>query len=183
MEEIRFHGRGGQGVVFASKILASALAIDGHYVQAFPLFGGERRGAPVKAFTRFSLEPILVRSNVYTPEFVIVLDSSLLSVEDITLGLKPGGRILINSPKKPEDFQSFDMFKVATVDANRIAVAHGIGSRNAPIVNTAILGSFSRMTGVVSLQSILESLGQYMPAKNLGQNRDAVTEAYENVCL
>lgn len=183
MEEIRFHGRGGQGVVFASKILASALAIDGFYVQAFPLFGGERRGAPVKAFTRFSREPILVRSNVYTPEFVVVLDASLLNVEDITIGLKPGGHILINSPKRPKDFKALEAFEVASVDANRIAAAHNIGSKNAPIVNTAILGSFSMITGIVSLQSILESLGQYMPAKNLEQNRDAVTEAYEKVCL
>lgn len=183
MREIRFHGRGGQGVVIASKLLASALAIDGNYVQAFPLFGGERRGAPVKAFTRLSPEHILVRSNVYTPDYVVVLDASLINVEDVTVGLKPAGQILINSSKSPEDFASLDSLNVASVDANRIAVDHKIGSKNSPIVNTAILGAFARVTGIVSLKSILNSLDQYVTDKVLAQNHDAVVEAFEKVCI
>jgi pyruvate ferredoxin oxidoreductase gamma subunit/2-oxoisovalerate ferredoxin oxidoreductase gamma subunit len=183
MKEIRFHGRGGQGVVIASKLLASASALENHYVQAFPLFGGERRGAPVKAFTRLSPDRILVRSNVYTPDCIVVLDASLIDVEDITIGLKPSGQVLINSPKEPMHFASLSSFQVGSVDASKIAIAHQIGSKNSPIVNTAILGAFARMTGLVSLKSILNSLDQYVPDKILSQNRDAVAEAYEKVCL
>ena len=99
MIEIRFHGRGGQGAVIASKILAAALFKEGKHAQAFPAFGGERRGAPVMAFTRFDKKTITRRSMVYEPDHVVILDESILEVADVTSGLKEGGWILINTPK------------------------------------------------------------------------------------
>ena len=101
MIEIRFHGRGGQGAVIASKILASALFKEGKHAQAFPAFGGERRGAPVMAFTRFDKKNITRRSMVYEPDHVVILDESILGVADVTSGLKEGGWILINTPDLP----------------------------------------------------------------------------------
>ena len=91
MREIRFHGRGGQGAVIASKILAEAFFREGKYVQSFPAFGAERRGAPVAAFTRVDENPIRIRTQIYAPDTVVVLDPSLLESADITSGLKPKG--------------------------------------------------------------------------------------------
>lgn len=99
MVEIRFHGRGGQGAVIASKILASALFKEGKYAQSFPAFGAERRGAPVMAFTRFDKKTITRRSMVYEPDHVVVLDEPILEVVDVTAGLKENGWILINTPQ------------------------------------------------------------------------------------
>jgi 2-oxoacid:acceptor oxidoreductase gamma subunit (pyruvate/2-ketoisovalerate family) len=150
MIEIRIHGRGGQGAVVASAVLASALFYDGRYVQAFPAFGVERRGAPVMAFTRWDFKPIRTRTNIYQPDHVIVLDQTLLfEGVGVTAGLKEHGWILVNSPK---DLQSseFSKFKVAVVAAGDIAVRHKLGSPTAPVVNTAILGAFSKITGMVT---------------------------------
>ena len=95
MVEIRFHGRGGQGTVVATILLAKAFFRDGYYVQSFPLFGVERRGAPVEAYLRLDRQEILTRTNVYTPDHVVVLDKTLLESIDVTFGLKEGGWILI----------------------------------------------------------------------------------------
>jgi 2-oxoacid:acceptor oxidoreductase gamma subunit (pyruvate/2-ketoisovalerate family) len=165
MIEIRFHGRGGQGAVIASKILASALFKEGKQAQAFPAFGGERRGAPVMAFTRFDNKTITRRSMVYEPDHVVVLDESILEVVDVTAGLKDGGWILINTSKSASAFANFTRFRVATVDANRIAQENGLGSTTAPVVNTVIMGAFSKITGLVGLKTVLEGIPEYVPAK------------------
>jgi 2-oxoacid:acceptor oxidoreductase gamma subunit (pyruvate/2-ketoisovalerate family) len=165
MIEIRFHGRGGQGAVIASKILASALFKEGRHAQAFPAFGGERRGAPVMAFTRFDNKTITRRSMVYEPDHVVVLDESILEVVDVTAGLKDGGWILINTSKSASAFENFTRFRVATVDANRIAQENGLGSTTAPVVNTVIMGAFSKITGLVGLKTVLEGIPEYVPAK------------------
>jgi 2-oxoacid:acceptor oxidoreductase gamma subunit (pyruvate/2-ketoisovalerate family) len=165
MIEIRFHGRGGQGAVIASKILASALFKEGKHAQAFPAFGGERRGAPVMAFTRFDNKTITRRSMVYEPDHVVVLDESILEVVDVTAGLKDGGWILINTSKPASAFANFTRFRVATVDANRIAQENGLGSTTAPVVNTVIMGAFSKITGLVGLKTVLEGIPEYVPAK------------------
>jgi pyruvate ferredoxin oxidoreductase gamma subunit/2-oxoisovalerate ferredoxin oxidoreductase gamma subunit len=165
MIEIRFHGRGGQGAVIASKILASALFKEGKYAQAFPAFGAERRGAPVMAFTRFDQKAITRRSMVYEPDHVVVLDEPILALVDVTAGLKQGGWILINSPKTPSDFPQYQRYRVATVDANRIAAENGLGTATAPVVNTVILGAFSKTTGLVGLKAVLEGIKEYVPSK------------------
>jgi len=165
MVEIRFHGRGGQGAVIASKILASALFKEGKYAQAFPAFGAERRGAPVMAFTRFDRKTITRRSMVYEPNHVVVLDEPILDLVDVTAGLKEGGWILINTPKSPSDFPRYKKYRVATVDANRIASENGLGTATAPVVNTVILGAFSKATGLVGLKAVLEGIKEYVPSK------------------
>ena len=138
MIEIRIHGRGGQGAVIASQILAQAAFQSGMHVQAFPSFGSERRGAPVTAFLRLDQTPIRLHSEIYRPDGVIVLDPSFLSLQlvDVCAGLKAGGWILINTPKAPDAFSGMEAFRVATVDASGIARSHGLGSATAPIVNT-----------------------------------------------
>jgi len=178
MVEIRFHGRGGQGAVIASKILASALFKEGKYAQAFPAFGAERRGAPVMAFTRFDRKAITRRSMVYEPNHVVVLDEPILELVDVTAGLKHGGWILINTPKSPEDFPQYQKYKVATVDANRIAAENGLGTATAPVVNTVILGAFSKVSGLVGLKAVIDGIKEYVPSKPEA-NAAAAKSAFE----
>jgi len=177
MIEIRFHGRGGQGAVIASKILASALFKEGKYAQAFPAFGSERRGAPVMAFTRVDKKEITRRSMIYEPDHVVVLDEPILELVDVTAGLKENGWILINSPKGPASFPKLARFRVATVDANRIAAENGLGSKSSPVVNTVILGAFAKITGLVGLEAVLEGIKEYVPAK-IEANIAAAKAAY-----
>jgi 2-oxoacid:acceptor oxidoreductase gamma subunit (pyruvate/2-ketoisovalerate family) len=183
MIEVRFHGRGGQGAVVASEILATALFKEGKFVQAFPAFGVERRGAPVMAFLRCDTAPIRRRCQIYEPDHVVILDPTLLSAVDVTAGLVPDGSILINSDRPPEGFAALHRFHVATVPAGDIAVAHRLGTRTNPIVNTAILGAFARVTGFVSLEAIVESIAEKIPARQQERNQAAAREAYERVTI
>ena len=176
MIEVRIHGRGGQGAVIASKILAKACFLDGKFVQSFPMFGVERRGAPVQAFLRIDDKIINLRCQVYEPDHIIILDPTLIKVVDVAKGLKKGGLILINSSKEADHF-NFPENKVITIDANKIAVNLRLGSKTSPIVNTAILGAFSKHSGIVSLDSILKSIPDEVPIK-VKENKKAVEEAY-----
>lgn len=178
MIEVRFHGRGGQGVVVASEVLANAAFRMGFEVSSFPFFGVERRGAPVTAYARIDNRPIRVKSNIYWPDYVVVLDSSLLRGVDVLEGLKQGGSVLINYPdgKKPENLSP--RFRYFVIDATAVASAHGIGSSTAPIVNTAIMGGFAKMCNLVTLDSILESIRELAPAKE-EENVTAAKEAFE----
>jgi len=179
MIEIRIHGRGGQGGVIASKILAVALFSEGRYVQSFPAFGVERRGAPVQAFLRADDNYIDLRCEVYNPEHVVVLDPSLLDAVDVTKGMPKGGTILINSDHEPEYFdEKYGDYSVATVDASGIAVAHRLGSKQHPIVNTAILGAFARQSGLCSIDSIADAIGDQVPIKQEA-NAQAARDAFE----
>src|SRR5512136_622356 len=117
---IRFHGRGGQGSVVASKVFAVAFFYENLYVQSFPAFGVERRGAPVMAFLRVDKQPIQLRVSIYEPDHIIVLDPTLIGAVDVTSGLKPNGWILINSHQPPEVFGDLKGFRTATVDATSI---------------------------------------------------------------
>ncbi|NPA75698.1 MAG: pyruvate ferredoxin oxidoreductase subunit gamma [Euryarchaeota archaeon] len=181
MYEVRFHGRGGQGAVTAANILAYASMKQGFYAQAFPYFGVERRGAPVQAFTRIDKNRIDLRMNVYEPDAVVVLDPTLMNVVDITQGLKKGGIIVINTAKKPENF-NFSDYKVATVNATEIAILHHLGSQAAPIVNTAILGAYAKAVGNVKIEHILEAIRENAPAKK-EENAKAAEDAYEKTIL
>jgi 2-oxoacid:acceptor oxidoreductase gamma subunit (pyruvate/2-ketoisovalerate family) len=176
--EVRFHGRGGQGVVIASEVLARAAFRMGFEVSAFPFFGVERRGAPVTAYTRIDQRPIRIKSSIYEPDYVVVLDSSLLKGVDILEGLKPGGHVLINYPDGRKLEALPPKFKYYVIDATSIAASHGIGSQTAPIVNTAIMGGFARMCDTVKLEPILESIRELAPSKK-EENVAAAKEAYE----
>lgn len=180
MTEIRFHGRGGQGAVVASTILAVACFLEDQHVQAFPAFGVERRGAPVEAYIRVDDQKVLLRTNVYTPDHVVVMDPTLVEVVDVTRGLKPGGVLLLNTDRDPWSFPRFRAFATCTVDAGPIAVRHGLGSRTHPIVNTAILGAFARATGLVSLDAVCNAIDQEVPSSHEA-NRKAAREAYDSV--
>lgn len=178
MIEVRFHGRGGQGVVVASEVLANAAFRLGFEVSAFPFFGVERRGAPVTAYARIDNKPIRIKSSIYWPDYVVVLDSSLLRGVDVLEGLKQGGNVLINYPKGKKLENVSPRFRYFVLDATAIASSHGIGSQTAPIVNTAIMGGFAKMCNVVTLDSILESIRELAPAKE-EENVAAAKEAYE----
>ncbi|MGB9589923.1 MAG: 2-oxoacid:acceptor oxidoreductase family protein [Candidatus Hydrothermia bacterium] len=182
MIEIRIHGRGGQGAVVASKVLAEAAFIEGHYVQAYPQYGVERRDAPVVAFTRVA-EPgdeFFVRQDILEPDHLIILDPTLLLSTNVIAGLKKGGWIVVNTPDPPDSLAVPLDYRVATVNASDIAVKHGIGSRTQPVVNTTVLGAFVRVTGLVNLKSLLTAIEEEAPTKT-EENKAAATEAYENV--
>ncbi len=182
MQEIRFHGRGGQGAVIASKILASTLFKEGKKVLAYPQFGVERRGAPVLAFLRVQdrQDDITIRSGIYNPDFVVVLDPVLIGMIDVFDGMKQGGIALINSHLKPEEVSTPFSVKVATVDANAIAIKYGLGSKAQPIVNTAILGGFIKATGIGDMENLLKAIEEEIPVK-IEENKKAAQEAYEKV--
>ncbi len=180
MIEIRFHGRGGQGAVVASKVLAVAFFHENLYVQSFPAFGVERRGAPVMAFLRVDPQPIQLRVNIYKPDHIVVLDPTLIGAVDVTSGLKQNGWILINSHRPPEGFDDLKNYHAATVDATSIAIRNGLGSRTSPIVNTAILGAFSKVTGLIGIDSIALAIHEELPGKK-DENARAAREAYEEV--
>lgn len=176
MIEIRFHGRGGQGAVTAARLLAEAAFKEGKYCQAFPSFGAERRGAPVLAFTRIDNKPIRIRTLVYEPNHVVVLDSTLLDVINVAAGLKKGGIIVVNAKEVPEELKTA---KVATVDATAIA----LDFLGAPITNTAMLGAFARATKLVSLNSVVQVVEGYFGGKLAEKNVAAVKAAYEKTSI
>jgi len=182
MIEIRFHGRGGQGTVVASKILADAATREGKFVQAFPEFGVERRGAPVAAFARISDTKIWPRHKIYEPDHIIILDPTLIGAVNMLEGLKDGGWILINTSKKPAELNFPDKYKTATVDATKIALKYRLGSAAAPIVNTAIVGAFAKVIPVVSLETLLNSIEEGVPIKSK-ENRAAAEEAYSSIIM
>jgi len=181
MHELRIHGRGGQGAVIASKLLAAAFFREGKSVQSFPAFGVERRGAPVTAFLRFSQDPILLRCEITEPDELIVLDPTLVGAVDVTGGLKPKGRILVNSPRDPHSYEKLrERFRLVTVDANSIARRHNLGSKTQPIVNTAILGAFAACSGLVSLESVCQAIAEEVPVQS-EENVKAAQEAAEAI--
>jgi len=178
MKEIRFHGRGGQGSVLASNILANAAFLEGRYVQAFLLIGAERRGAPVVAFTRIDNKPIRNRSHIYSPDYVVVLDSNLADLVDVASGIKPSGMIFVNSDRDGGDFHFNSEARTVTLDVTSIALKHGLGTPTAPIVNTAVLGAFARISGEVGLEALLTAIREMAPAKP-EENAMAAEEAYK----
>ena len=180
--EICFHGRGGQGSVTAANLLVAAALKDGNKgVQAFPLFGAERRGAPVRAFARISDEEIHLRSEVYFPDIVIVLDESIIGIVDILKGLKKDGKILINTTKKPEDFDFSNKYHVATVDATGVAIKHDILVGGIPVVNTPILGAVPKILDRVTLPSIQATIKSKWKGEGGIINVKATQDAYESV--
>ncbi len=178
MTEIRFHGRGGQGTVVASKILADTLSKEGNYVQAYPEFGVERRGAPVFAFIRIDNKPIYDKSRIYNPDHVVVVDPTLVEAIDVTEGLKEGGWIIVNSDKKPEDLNFPKKFNVATINATAIAVKHKLGTLAAPIVNTAVVGAVVKILKLAKIESVMEAVREGVPMKQ-EDNAAAAKEAFE----
>jgi len=180
--EIRFHGRGGQGAVVASELLAQAAFLEGKHPQSFPFFGVERRGAPVTAFTRIDTKPVEVRTSITEPDIVIVLDPGLARTVPVAAGLRSGGLLLINTTRRKEDVKLPTAARIVTVDASGIALANGLGSAASPIVNTSMLGALVATSGVVTLRSLLAAVRAFVPAK-VEANLKAAEQAAAAVAL
>ena len=177
LTEIRWHGRGGQGAVTSADLLARAAISEGKYAQAFPSFGPERRGAPVLAFDRISdQEPIRIRAEIAEPDVVIVLDSGLLPIVNVTSGLKKGGILVINTKKSVQDIESEfrTKWQLAVIDATKIA-RELLGVN---IVNTTMLGALLKATGVVKLESLSEPLKERF-GRLAERNINAMKRAFE----
>ncbi|MBA7470406.1 Pyruvate synthase subunit PorC [subsurface metagenome] len=180
LKEFRWHGRGGQGAWTASELLARAAIHEGKYIQSFPEFGPERMGAPVKAYTRISDEPIRLHCAVYKPNLAIVMDPTLLATVPVTEGLGENGILIVNTPKTPKKMK--EELKMAegtvwTVPATDIAMR--ILGRL--ITNTAMLGVVARSTGIVKMESIEKVVQERFPGplgeKNIGVIKEAYKEA------
>lgn len=180
LKEIIIHGRGGQGAVTAAQLVAHAAFLEGKWVQAFPYFGAERRGAPVKAFARISDEPILMHSQIYDPDYVIILSPELTRIVNVTEGLKKDGLILMNTTKKPEETK-FNGQRIATIDATEIAIELGLLVAGFPVVNTTIVGAFAKATGEIKLESFLKTIRETWSGSAGEKNAKAAKLAYEQL--
>lgn len=157
MIEIRWHGRGGQGAKTAALLLADAAFNTGKYVQGFPEYGPERMGAPITAYNRISERRNTVHSNIYDPDYVVVVDETLITAVDVTKGLKADGAIIINTPKTPEEVRPLlrgYAGKVCTIDARKIS-EETLG-KNFP--NTPMLAAVVKVSGVVEQNAFVKDM-------------------------
>jgi len=183
--EIRWHGRGGQGTVTAAKVLADACLSSGRYVQAFPEYGPERSGAPLRAYNRISPHEIRMHCPVLHPNIVTVADATLLDGIDVTEGATDDAIFIVNTPKKPheirEKLKAKPSQKVYTVDATKIAL-ECIGRA---LPNASMLGAICRVSKLISLETLLEdvkkSFGKKFSQKIIDGNLEAVRRGYEEV--
>ncbi|MCL2361033.1 MAG: 2-oxoacid:acceptor oxidoreductase family protein [Defluviitaleaceae bacterium] len=184
--EVRWHGRGGQGAKTASELLAAAAFNTGKYVQGFPEYGPERMGAPIAAFTRISDEQIRIHSNIYEPNYVVVIDETLLDCVNVTAGLKEDGAIVVNTSKSPEEIKpALEGYKgrVCTIDAR--AISEECIGRNIP--NTPMLAAIVKVSGVMSEGEFLKDMETSLQSKFADKphvidgNMKAVTRAVKEV--
>ena len=155
--EIRWHGRGGQGAKTASLLLADAAFNTGKYIQGFPEYGPERMGAPITAYNRISDKPITIHSNIYEPNYVVVVDDTLLESVPVTAGLKKEGAIVINTTKSPEylkeKLNGYDG-NIYTIDARKVS-EETLGKY---FPNTPMLAAIVKVTGIMSDEAFLEDM-------------------------
>jgi 2-oxoisovalerate/pyruvate ferredoxin oxidoreductase gamma subunit len=188
MIEVRIHGRGGQGAVTTGQIMAIAAFYDGKECQTFPMFGVERAGAPVTAFCRISDKKINLRTQIYDPDVVVILDPSLIEAVDTTKGLKKNGTLIVNTNKSRDEVIKIlkDLheyrghYDVHIVDATTIAM----NVMKKPIVNTPMLGAFSRITGLVTLKSLKIGIDEIFASKGkqiAELNKQTVEEVWKAV--
>lgn len=186
MIEIRWHGRGGQGAKTASLLLADAAFNTGKYIQGFPEYGPERMGAPITAYNRISETPIRVHSNIYEPDYVVVVDDTLLEAVDVTKGLKENGAILINTNKKTEELRQYlngYSGKIYTIDATKISLEY----LKANFPNTAMLSAIVKITGIMTKEELLKDMEESFKHKFarkpevIEPNMKAVERAYDEV--
>lgn len=184
--EIRWHGRGGQGAKTGALLLGEALVNTGKFMQAFPDYGPERMGAPMRAYNRISDEPITIHSGVTSPHVVVVLDATLLGKVDVTEGLSEDGILLVNTAKEPAEIREklgLTGRKVYTVDADQIS-QETIGR---PIPNTPMLGALVKITGVVSYEDLINDTRAKFSEKFRNKpeivegNIKAIERAYQEV--
>lgn len=174
--EFRWHGRGGQGVVTSNQMLGKAALSEGNYIQAFPEFGPERTGAPVRAFLRISKEPIQVYAQVYHPDVVVCIDPTLLDVVNPAEGLKEDGILVVNSREEPQairDKFGFTGGKVVTVDASTIAME----VMGRPFTNMPTMAAAVKATGVVAVETVINEVLERYPGKVGDLNKVAIERA------
>lgn len=187
LTEIRWHARAGQGAVTAAKVVAETALSADQYMQAMPEYGPERMGAPIKAFTRISPDPIDIHCNIEKPDVVIVLDDTLLEVVDVTEGIVDDGVVILNTCTPPEQAKKAlgvpDTVKVACVDASGIA----LDTIKRDIPNTPIVGAFVKATGVIDLETfkglLAKNLGKKYGQEMIDANFEAVDRAFEEVTV
>jgi pyruvate ferredoxin oxidoreductase gamma subunit len=183
--EIRWHGRGGQGTVTAAKVLADACISGGRYVQAFPEYGPERAGAPLRAYNRVSNKELRMHCPVLHPQVISIVDATLIDSVDVTEGATDNAIFIVNTSKEPkeirEKLKAKPEQKVYTVDATKIAL-ECIGR---PLPNASMLGAICKVTGIVSLEHLLEdvrkSFGKKFSQKIINGNLEATKRGYEEV--
>jgi 2-oxoisovalerate/pyruvate ferredoxin oxidoreductase gamma subunit len=181
--EIRFHGRGGQGIVTASALLSQAFFTEGKYPRSVPLYGPQRRGAPVTVFLRVGESEISQRSWVYNPNYVVVLDDSLIEIASVTEGMPADGTILVNTSKSDRDaLRLATSYVVAGVDADEIAYRLKLGGPPYPRINTLLLAAFAKITGLVSLESVIQAAKDRFPPRD-DRMETGMREAYERATL
>ena len=176
MDEIKFYGRGGQGVVLASQLLGFAFFKAGLYPQCFSVFGEERRGAPVVSFLRVDKEKILLECGIKRPNEMIYFDDSLIDAQEVNALLTASGKIIINTCRPPSAFKSLKPFTLGLVDAGGISEKLGLGRT----INTAVLGAYCRMAGRPSLEVLLADIQEMVPAKKAA-NLEAARRALERL--
>jgi len=175
--QIRWHGRAQQGVVTANQLLAWALVREGKHVQAFPDFGPERGGAPIRAFTRVSTKPIELHEKVYEPDVVIIIDNTLFKDPSTLKGLKKDGTLVLNTSYAPAELKArlkLTIWKICTLDATKIATE----IFKKPFFNTAMIGGLARATDLVELNSILDVAKFMFEEKALEANLEAIRRGY-----
>lgn len=185
LTEIRWHARAGQGAVTAAKLVADTALLDGAYIQAMPEYGPERMGAPLKAYTRISTEPIEVHNNITNPTIVIVLDDTLLGTVDVLEGMPDDGTVILNTEMTPDQARvalgAPAAMRIATVDATGLALSM-IG-RDVP--NTPIVGALSRVTGIIPIENVKKRLvitfGKKFTQKMVDANLECAERAYQEV--
>jgi 2-oxoacid:acceptor oxidoreductase gamma subunit (pyruvate/2-ketoisovalerate family) len=180
MIEIKFLGKGGQGVVVASEMLARACFEEGLYPQCYSLFGGERRGAPVAAFVRIDDKKIFLKCDIDRPNHFVLFDSSLFNDKEIVEVVQPGGSLLLNMERSlsSEALEALKKYKVGQINA--FEISEKVGLRG--LVNTAMLGAYVCLSQVVPLGRLLKVIGENVPAA-IDQNIMAAKEAYESLCI
>lgn len=176
MLEIKFCGRGGQGVVSASQMLGMAFFRMNRYPQCYSLFGGERRGAPVVSFLRVGTEKILLKCEIKNPNELIVFDPGVLDPREVRSSMPLGSKILVNCRIRPEFVTELAGYEIGCVDALAIAGGLDLGR----VVNTAILGAYCRFSGNVGMEELLETVRDMAPYKR-DANVRAVGQGYENL--
>ncbi len=172
---IRIHGRGGQGGVTASRLLATAAYYDGKFSQAIPMYGTERRGAPVTAYVRVDDVRVRERELVHTPDIVMVLDPLLSTRQTMADDMAEGGLLLLNAAYPPEEVKTGGNFRVATVNATSIALE----TLRRPITNTAILGAFAKAVGWPKLESIEKAIRKQFSGRIADMNIEAIKRSYD----
>jgi pyruvate ferredoxin oxidoreductase gamma subunit len=178
--EIRWHGRGGQGSVTAAKIVAQAAYFKGYQgVTAASSFGAERRGVPISALTRISTEPVMVVSQVEKPNAVVVLDHTLLKYKEVISGLSSGGWLVVNSWQHPKELKIKGDFNIATADATKICRELDLMVGGLPMVNTAMLGAFTRATQIVDMPSIEKVIKERFTNNAVNINLAAIEKTFK----